>query len=109
MGLLACLARRPGDLVLKEEILAEVWPGQFIADSGLTRCIAELRHLLDDIDSGRKLVPLAELGLARTLARAGDTAASRRAYEQFFDRWKHADAGLPLLAEARAEYQALPR
>jgi hypothetical protein len=36
-------------------------------------------------------------------------AASRRAYQQFLDRWKHADAGLPLLAEARAEYQALGR
>jgi tetratricopeptide (TPR) repeat protein len=61
------------------------------------------------IDSGRKLVPLAELGLARTHARSGDVAASRRAYQQFLDRWKHADAGLPLLAEARAEYQALGR
>jgi DNA-binding winged helix-turn-helix (wHTH) protein/tetratricopeptide (TPR) repeat protein len=48
MGLLACLARRPGDLVLKEEILAEVWPGQFIAYSGLTRCVSELRQVLDD-------------------------------------------------------------
>jgi tetratricopeptide (TPR) repeat protein len=61
------------------------------------------------IDSGRKLVPLAELGLARALAGAGDVPASRLAYEQFFDRWKHADAGLPLLTEAHKEYQALPR
>jgi eukaryotic-like serine/threonine-protein kinase len=61
------------------------------------------------IDPGRKLVPLAQLGLARTLARAGDMAASRKAYEQFFARWKNADAGLPLLAEARAEYEALRR
>lgn len=61
------------------------------------------------IDSGRKLVPLAELGLARTLVRAGDIPASRRAYEQFLARWKSADADLPLLAEARAEYQALRR
>jgi DNA-binding winged helix-turn-helix (wHTH) protein/tetratricopeptide (TPR) repeat protein len=61
------------------------------------------------IDSGRKLVPVAQLGLARTLARAGDVAASRQAYALFFERWKHADANLPLLAEARAEYYALPR
>ncbi len=61
------------------------------------------------IDSGRKLVPLAQLGLSRTLARAGDVAASRRAYALFLERWKHADANLPLLAEARAEYYALPR
>jgi tetratricopeptide (TPR) repeat protein len=60
------------------------------------------------LDSGRKLLPLAQLGLARTLARAGDIASSRRTYEQFFERWKTADPDLPLLAQARREYQALP-
>ncbi len=59
------------------------------------------------LDSGRKLLPLAQLGLARTLARAGDVAASRRTYEQFFERWKTADPDLPLLTQARREYQAL--
>ena len=60
------------------------------------------------LDSGRKLLPLAQLGLARTLARAGDIAGSRRTYEQFFERWKTADPDLPLLTQARREYQALP-
>ncbi len=46
--LLVCLAKRPGKIVLKSEILADVWPGQFIADSGLSRCIAELRQILGD-------------------------------------------------------------
>jgi eukaryotic-like serine/threonine-protein kinase len=46
--LLVCLAKRPGKIVLKSEILADVWPGQFIADSGLSRCIAELRQVLQD-------------------------------------------------------------
>ena len=46
--LLVCLARRAGEIVLKEEILAEVWPGQFIAESGLSRCVAELRQSLED-------------------------------------------------------------
>ncbi len=48
VDLLVCLARRPGEIVLKEEILAEVWSAQFIAESGLSRCIAELRQLLRD-------------------------------------------------------------
>jgi DNA-binding winged helix-turn-helix (wHTH) protein len=48
VDLLLCLARRAGDIVLKDEILAEVWPGQYIADSGLSRCIAELRQILND-------------------------------------------------------------
>jgi DNA-binding winged helix-turn-helix (wHTH) protein/tetratricopeptide (TPR) repeat protein len=48
MDLLVCLARRAGDIVLKEEILAEVWAAQYIAESGLSRCIAELRQALGD-------------------------------------------------------------
>lgn len=44
----------------------------------------------------------AVLGLARAAAKAGDAAASRRAYQQFLRNWKGADAGLPEIAEARA-------
>jgi tetratricopeptide (TPR) repeat protein len=61
------------------------------------------------IDSGRKLLPVARLGLARTLARAGDVAGSRRTYEQFFEQWRQADPDLPVLLEARREYAALPK
>lgn len=43
----------------------------------------------------------AVLGLARASAQAGDREASRKAYAQFLDNWKDADAGLPELAEAR--------
>ena len=44
----------------------------------------------------------AVLGLARAAAKAGDSAKSRRAYEQFLVNWANADPGLPELAEARA-------
>jgi predicted Zn-dependent protease len=43
----------------------------------------------------------AVLGLARAAARAGETTKSRRAYSQFLDNWRDADAGLPELAEAK--------
>ncbi len=66
-------------------------------------------RIVPSIDAGRKLLPRAQLGLARTLARAGDFPASRRVYEQFFERWKRADPNLPVFLEAKAEYQALPR
>jgi len=52
---------------------------------------------------------LAQLGLARANALQHDTAASRKAYEQFFADWKDADPDLPPLRDARAEYaRALP-
>ena len=48
VDLLVCLAKRSGKIALKDEILSEVWPGQFIAESGLSRCVAELRQALQD-------------------------------------------------------------
>lgn len=48
VDVLVCLARRAGKIVLKDEILTDVWPGQFVAESGLSRCVAELRQTLHD-------------------------------------------------------------
>lgn len=47
------------------------------------------------------------LGLARGSALAGDTAKSRKAFQDFFALWKEADADLPILADARKEYAKL--
>ncbi len=48
MDLLVCLAGRPGHVFRKDELLAEVWEGRWVADSGLSRCIAELRAAIGD-------------------------------------------------------------
>ncbi|HXT16541.1 MAG TPA: prolyl oligopeptidase family serine peptidase [Gemmatimonadaceae bacterium] len=42
------------------------------------------------------------LGLARAKLASGDTIGSAMAYRRLLDNWKHADADLPALAEARA-------
>lgn len=51
--------------------------------------------------------PLAHVGLARASAAAGNVAASRKAYEDFFALWKDADPDVPILIEAKKEYAAL--
>ncbi len=51
--------------------------------------------------------PLAHLGLARAAAVAGDTTKSRKAYQDFFALWKDADADIPILIEAKQEYEKL--
>lgn len=61
----------------------------------------------DFTPAGYTLYPLALLGLARAKALAGDTAASRRAYEGFLDLWKDADSNSPVLKRAREEYTKL--
>jgi eukaryotic-like serine/threonine-protein kinase len=50
---------------------------------------------------------LAHLGLARAYAMQGDTAKARAAYQDFFALWEHADADIPVLIAAKAEYAKL--
>ncbi len=53
------------------------------------------------------VVPLLQLDLARAYELSGDATHSRLAYQDFFAMMKDADPGLPLLSEAKAEYQKI--
>ncbi len=70
---------------------------------------AEFQTILDHrgVDPFSCLQPLASLALARARVLAGEDAAARSAYEAVFAIWKDADADLPALREARAEYAQL--
>jgi serine/threonine protein kinase/tetratricopeptide (TPR) repeat protein len=48
---------------------------------------------------------LARVGLARAAASSGDTTKARKAYQDFFALWKDADPDIPVLQQARAEYE----
>jgi eukaryotic-like serine/threonine-protein kinase len=50
---------------------------------------------------------LAHLGLGRAYALAGDSPKAKKAYEDFFALWKNADADIPILRQAKAEYAKL--
>jgi hypothetical protein len=50
---------------------------------------------------------MAHLGLARAAALQGDVTQAKRAYEDFFQLWKDADVDLPILIEAKREYEKL--
>ena len=50
------------------------------------------------------LYPLAFFGSARASLLAGDAAASREKFHDFFAQWKDADADLPVLMEAKKIY-----
>src|SRR6266404_2855076 len=54
------------------------------------------------------LYPLAYVGLARGAVLQGDTARARKAYQDFFALWKDADPDIPILIEAKLEYEKLP-
>ena len=48
MEVLVCLAARPGEVVSREDLLAAVWDGTFVADEVLTVAIGKLRRALED-------------------------------------------------------------
>jgi DNA-binding winged helix-turn-helix (wHTH) protein/Tfp pilus assembly protein PilF len=49
LDLLALLVARPGDLMAKDDLIAQVWPGVFVTDNSLTRAVSELRRSLGDV------------------------------------------------------------
>jgi tetratricopeptide (TPR) repeat protein len=70
---------------------------------------AEFRKILDHpgIIPVEVVHPLARLGLARASALAGDDVAARKHYEDFLTLWKDADPDVPVLQQAKVEYQRL--
>jgi eukaryotic-like serine/threonine-protein kinase len=74
-----------------------------------TQAAAEFQKILHHrgVDLTSPLYPLAHLGLARAGTLVGETAKSKKSYEDFFALWKDADPDIPILREAKAEYAKL--
>ena len=69
----------------------------------------EFQKILDHrgVEPTSPLYALSHLGLARAGALSGDTARARQGYQDFLALWKDADADLPILLEAKKEYEQL--
>jgi tetratricopeptide (TPR) repeat protein/predicted Ser/Thr protein kinase len=69
----------------------------------------EFQKLLDHrgIVINFPLGALAHLGQARAYAMSGDMTRARAKYQDFFQVWKNADPDVPILKEAKAEYDKL--
>src|SRR6201981_2773628 len=70
---------------------------------------AEFQKILDHrgIVLNEPIGALAHLGLARAYVLQGDQATARAAYDDFLTLWKDADADIPVLIAAKAEYAKL--
>jgi len=98
----------------KYEAYGEFWPqyvrGQAYLKQGNGALAAvEFRSILDH-RGWHPLSPLyslAHLGIARAAVLSGDNVQARKAYQDFFEIWKNADASLVILTEARQEYEKL--
>jgi len=70
---------------------------------------AEFQKILDHrgIVVNEPISALAHLQLGRAYATQGDTAKSRAAYRDFLELWRDADPDIPILRQAKAEYEKL--
>ena len=80
-----------------------------IGRGSATEAMVEFQTIVDhrSVSPADILYPVAHLGLARAAAVAGDVPRSRKAYQDFFALWKDADPDIPILQQARREYQSL--
>jgi tetratricopeptide (TPR) repeat protein len=71
---------------------------------------AEFQSILDHrgLVASDPVGALAHLQLGRAFAASGDRAKARTAYNDFLSLWKDADAAIPILDQARAEFAKLP-
>ncbi len=71
--------------------------------------VREFRAVLDlrALDPTSPIFSILHLDLARAYALSGDTAASRKSYQDFLALWNEADPDHPLLKQARDEYARL--
>jgi len=65
MAVLGCLARHAGEVVTRDEFIAEVWGGRVVSDEALSRCVSLLRQVLADDSREPRFI--------RTVSRVGYT------------------------------------
>jgi eukaryotic-like serine/threonine-protein kinase len=80
-----------------------------IEGDAAAKAAAEFQRILDHraLSITSSFYPLAHLRLARAAALRGDTGSARKAYQDFLAMWKNADANIPILQQAKAEYEKL--
>ncbi|HEY1656932.1 MAG TPA: protein kinase [Candidatus Sulfotelmatobacter sp.] len=73
------------------------------------KAAAEFQSILDHPGVGPEdpELSLAHLYLGRAYALQGDAAKARTAYQDFFALWKDADPDVPILQQAKSEYEKL--
>jgi tetratricopeptide (TPR) repeat protein len=93
---------------------AGYWPiwirGEAYLQAGdRAKAAAEYQKILDHrgIDPTSLHYTLARLGLGRAYALQGETTKARTAYQDFLALWKDADPDIPILKQAREEYEKL--
>ena len=87
-----------------------------LAQRSATEATTDFQYIVDhwgfwaggeSLGTFSSIYPVSHLGLARAAVLQGDTAKARKTYQDFFALWKYADPEIPLLIEAKKEYEGL--
>jgi predicted Ser/Thr protein kinase/Flp pilus assembly protein TadD len=72
-----------------------------------SEAVAEFQKIIDErsIVQNETIGALAHLGRGRAYVLEGDIAEARAAYQDFLTLWKEADPDIPILKEAKSEYE----
>jgi len=79
MEVLVCLMDRSGEVVSRETLLSEVWPGVVVGDDSLTQVVTKLRKALGDVpDAPAYIQTISKRGyrLVAPVIRAAENSAS---------------------------------
>jgi DNA-binding winged helix-turn-helix (wHTH) protein/TolB-like protein/cytochrome c-type biogenesis protein CcmH/NrfG len=106
MEVLMALAVRPGEVVSRERLLAEVWGGVVVGDEALTQCIIKLRRALGDSPKAPAYIETISKRGYRLIAVVGAEPAPLPRHPR---RWVWATAAAVLVAAAAAYYFAAPQ
>ena len=81
----------------------------YLASRQGAEAAAEFQKILDHrgVVGADPIGALAHLPLGRAFALSGDKTKAKAAYQDFLALWKDADPGIPILAQAKAEYARL--
>ena len=83
MEVFVCLARRPNELVTRQELLDSVWTDHVAADELLTGAISDLRRALEDSDDTRYIETVPKRGYRLVgQVRVSDPVGVRRGHRQ---------------------------
>jgi DNA-binding winged helix-turn-helix (wHTH) protein/tetratricopeptide (TPR) repeat protein len=82
----------------------------YLAQHKGAEAAVEFQKILDHngLLAGDPMGALAHLQLGRAFTLAGNTAKAKSSYQDFFALWKDADPDVPILKQAKAEYEQLP-
>ena len=105
MEVLMALAAHAGEVVSRERLLAEVWPGVVVGDEALTQGIIKLRRALGDSPKAPSYIEtISKRGYRLIAAVGGEPAPLPRARQ----RWAWAAAGALAIVLAAGWYFAAP-